>query len=735
MRVAVVVCEDSPKWADLGDVWRDKLLRGQGEGGTQADEVHVFDATKGSLPRKEMLFRAGADGGFDGMVLTGSRWSANDEDKPWIESLAELVRFVALERVEDEAKIERPRIVASCFGCQLVAKALGGAVDKNTSGKFVFRAETVSPAAALQLFSWAPTELRPMKLFESHGEFVAELPLGAVHLASSPSCPNEMFFVPPLANGSETSQGGILAFQSHPEFDLEHMLDRLLPSLESKGLIDGAGAAEALASFDASPDSDELLLVIRRFLRFEDGPVNTPTTDTVMDLRKTFERELARIASQYEAEIARIQGGLPGPASRSKQDKAEARLFTSHDKEWQARAEAVLRGDATLPEVSTRTWEPGAGDRAAVAPGAVLLGKGKDSTTCTTLAGVHVSNVLGAQFGSVKLPDGTLKTLTVSGGADKKVVLCDPSAKEPSSTNHPLSSVVLEAPVIRIAVRPKDERCTTIVAGMDGKVHLLAVDPSSNLQLKQCEVPGIKQHSKLCTAGAWSPCGMWFATASRDNSVNIYQTTEGPSGIAEASLVSSLVCGDCPDALDFVHCFGALCLIIGVRNDFNLQYVVLHHLSEHEHSVAEGSVVKTNMNENGDDFVSFSVLDVAAAPGDLALVAVATDRSRIIIFRAGSAHQHRNLYGHNCSEYARSRISWHPSGQFLASNSESDLSIFVWDVVTGQAVFKLEGHKLSVRDVSFCGTGVLDPSMRGCLVSTSFDRTIKVWKQLAENDE
>jgi hypothetical protein len=48
---------------------------------------------------------------------------------------------------------------------------------------------------------------------------------------------------------------------------------------------------------------------------------------------------------------------------------------------------------------------------------------------------------------------------------------------------------------------------------------------------------------------------------------------------------------------------------------------------------------KVNMNANGDDHVSFTVLDLARSPGDERFLLAATDKSRHIVFRTGTSAQ------------------------------------------------------------------------------------------------
>ncbi|KAI8471589.1 MAG: hypothetical protein J3K34DRAFT_229547 [Monoraphidium minutum] len=113
--------------APRAQLWRAALER-------PGDEFVVFACTAGEFPTPHEAAAA-----FDALIVGGSHYSAY-EDHAWILQLKGLIpRYV-----EAGAKI-----IGCCFGCQVLAEALGGRVGPNPSGRFVLGVEAVSPAPRL----------------------------------------------------------------------------------------------------------------------------------------------------------------------------------------------------------------------------------------------------------------------------------------------------------------------------------------------------------------------------------------------------------------------------------------------------------------------------------------------------------------------------------------------------------------------------------------------------------
>jgi GMP synthase (glutamine-hydrolysing) len=141
----------------------------------------------------------------DAWLITGSRRSVND-DESWIRALEAFV--VALHGAR------RP-LLGVCFGHQLVARALGGAVERAAVGWGVgaHRYEVIARAP------WMEPARETLALRASHQDQVTRLPEGARPYLRSDFCPLAGF----------TVGAHFLTIQPHPEFAAPYaraLLDR-----------------------------------------------------------------------------------------------------------------------------------------------------------------------------------------------------------------------------------------------------------------------------------------------------------------------------------------------------------------------------------------------------------------------------------------------------------------------------------------------------------------------------
>ena len=130
----------------------------------------------------------------DGYVITGSKLSVYD-DVPWVHELKSFVK---------QLHEKKKKVIGICFGHQMVAEALGGAVEQAELGWCVggHSNQLNKDAESYGLHGQA------VLLRSNHKDQVTELPEGAIVLAGNNSCP-----ISSIGIGDH-----ILTFQGHPEF-------------------------------------------------------------------------------------------------------------------------------------------------------------------------------------------------------------------------------------------------------------------------------------------------------------------------------------------------------------------------------------------------------------------------------------------------------------------------------------------------------------------------------------
>ncbi|HKJ16584.1 MAG TPA: glutamine amidotransferase [Xanthomonadales bacterium] len=140
--------------------------------------------------------------GFSGVIVTGSA-SMVSHQHDWSERTADWLH--------DAVHLGMP-VLGVCFGHQLLAYALGGAVGPNPRGRQIGTQQinTLPSAASDPLMCELPSSFHAQT---THVESVHELPPGAVRLASSPRDENHAFRYGERAWG----------VQFHPEFGADIM--------------------------------------------------------------------------------------------------------------------------------------------------------------------------------------------------------------------------------------------------------------------------------------------------------------------------------------------------------------------------------------------------------------------------------------------------------------------------------------------------------------------------------
>lgn len=233
MKIGILQCDDvaKPLLPAHGN-YPDMLRRLLGTVDPQL-QFSVWACHEGDIPDP--------DTPVDGWVTTGSKASANDTT-PWIGALGDLLC---------ELHARRRPLIGVCFGHQLLARALGGAVGRNPGGWGIGvshnRVDVTQP--------WMhPLKGDTLDLVVSHQEQVTRAPAGAVVLASSAFCPVYMMQMGPTT----------LGIQGHPEFTRAYAADLMRKRRER---FAATHFDEAMHSLDRPADSLQVAQWMVNFVR------------------------------------------------------------------------------------------------------------------------------------------------------------------------------------------------------------------------------------------------------------------------------------------------------------------------------------------------------------------------------------------------------------------------------------------------------------------------------------
>ena len=244
--------------------------------------------------------------------------------------------------------------------------------------------------------------------------------------------------------------------------------------------------------------------------------------------------------------------------------------------------------------------------------------------------------------------------------------------------------VSLQSPVLSLSCNA--DKSIYVATSMDGKA--ITFDGSGNLGQE------LRQHSAYCAKSAVSDCGVYIAKGSHDKTALIYRKEQGSFTLVKTlnmvGIVESLV----------IHNTTA---ILGVRGDNYLHYFDLVSLCDNP----------VNMNENGDDWVSFSPMDVKVSPNS-EHVAVYTDSKagRAIIFKYGSSEVISSCFGMEIDDFSLPRLEF-VSEEHLACTNYNKVTVF--DIYSEKVVETLDYHEDVIR-----GIIVKDSSLFTC----SFDCSV-----------
>ena len=137
--------------------------------GYQVTHTRFFESLK--LPKLHEI---------DLLIAMGGAMSVNDEQEfPWLVHEKQFIR---------RAIEAGTSVLGICLGAQLIANAMGSRVHPNDGREIGWFSIRAVPTSAGPAFRFPPS----VEVFHWHGE-TFELPLGAVHLASSEGCENQAF--------------------------------------------------------------------------------------------------------------------------------------------------------------------------------------------------------------------------------------------------------------------------------------------------------------------------------------------------------------------------------------------------------------------------------------------------------------------------------------------------------------------------------------------------------------
>ena len=177
-----VLSEFRPLFGDYPDMFKSLLLRVD-----TSLQFEVFNVVQGQYPDQVDA--------CDGYLITGSKASVYDNEV-WISSLGDYIR---------ELYVNNKKLVAVCFGHQLVAKVFGGKTELSTKGWGV----GVHTIDVYVDKPWLRPNKSTVNVVVSHQDQVTRLPDGAERIAGSDFCEYSMFQM----------GKNILTIQGHPEFN------------------------------------------------------------------------------------------------------------------------------------------------------------------------------------------------------------------------------------------------------------------------------------------------------------------------------------------------------------------------------------------------------------------------------------------------------------------------------------------------------------------------------------
>ena len=240
-------------------------------------------------------------------------------------------------------------------------------------------------------------------------------------------------------------------------------------------------------------------------------------------------------------------------------------------------------------------------------------------------------------------------------------------------------------------------------------------------------------HSDSVYSVSWSPAGRRIASASYDKTVQIWDPTFGDhfyTYTGHTDWVWTVAWS--PDGRLVASAGGDKSVQVwnaangGLVNTFRGHSAPVHFLAwspdgkRIASSSADGTVQVWNA-VNGIHLYTFqpyftSIWSVAWSP-DGKRIASACDNKTVQIWDAMNGDHIYIYYGHTDFVYT---VAWSPDGKRIASSGD-DKTVQVWDATNGTLFSKYTGHSSSVRTVAW------SPNSKQ-VASGSWDKTVQVWR-------
>lgn len=272
--------------------------------------------------------------------------------------------------------------------------------------------------------------------------------------------------------------------------------------------------------------------------------------------------------------------------------------------------------------------------------------------------------------------------------------------------------------ILSVDVHPQD-RTLLITGDMSGDTVLtraviedgMVCEPAAGSGVA-CEAEPLatfSDHTKYVVRARWSPDGQCFATASYDKTVCLYgsERTEGQTSATTTDNWKLQHRWTFSGNVECIVFWGNTTIVASIRDSNMLRYI----------DCASRDITDINMNPNQDDWVSFTAMDLAISPDGTYLL-VASDKSKLLLYKLGGSEQLRRFYGAENDMYSNPRCTWHPSGLYVYCTAQ-DNNVHVWEVATQKRIAQLEGHTKCVRGLS--------TMPEGGLVTCSYDSSVTLW--------